>query len=95
MGPSLEIFNPARDMETEENIILVKGRVKNMTFLSLNERPIFADTEGFFEEKLLLSPGSNIIEIRARDRFKKEVFKRIKVYYKNTSSTTEETVQEN
>lgn len=103
MGPSLKMFNPTTDMETGENIILVKGQVENMTFLSLNERPIFVDTDGIFEEKLLLSPGSNIIEIRVRDRFKKEIFKRIRVYYRETpptleefsASSTEEVVPEN
>jgi hypothetical protein len=89
MGPDIEIFSPARDMETEENIITIKGKAENISFISLNEKPIFVDTEGLFEEKLLLSPGSNIIEIKARDRFKKEVLETIRVYYKQ-STTTEE-----
>lgn len=89
MGPVIEVFSPAKDIETEENIVTVKGRVKNMTFLSLNEKPIFVDTEGLFEEKLLLSPGSNIIEIEARDRFKNETQKIVKIYYKQSTTTKE------
>lgn len=87
IGPVIEIFNPAKDIETAENIIGIKGRAKNIAFLSLNEKPIFVDTEGLFEERLLLSPGSNIIEIRAKDRFKKEILKTIKVYYKQNAPT--------
>lgn len=89
IGPVIEIFSPAKDMETEENTFTVKGRVKNMTFLSMNEKPIFVDTEGLFEEKLLLSPGSNIIEIEARDRFKNETQKIVKIYYKQSTTTKE------
>jgi len=87
MGPTIEIFSPTDNIETTENILTIKGKAGNISFLSLNERPIFVNTEGLFEEKLLLSPGSNIIEIKAKDRFKKEVFKTIKVYYKQGTTT--------
>lgn len=89
IGPTIEIFSPTKDMETEDNTITIKGKAKNITFISLNERPISVDMEGLFEEKLLLSPGSNIIEIKARDRFKKETEKTIKIYYKQSTTTKE------
>ncbi len=82
MGPVIEIFSPATDTETGEKMLTIKGRVRNASFISLNEKPIFVDPNGLFEEKLLLSPGSNIMEIKAKDRFKKEVLKTIKIYYK-------------
>ena len=86
IGPTIEIFSPTKDIETKDNTINVKGRAKNITFISLNERPIFVDVDGLFEEKLLLSPGSNIIEIKARDRFKKETEKIINIYYKQSAT---------
>lgn len=85
IGPKIEILSPTsttETIETSENTISVKGIVKNMSFLSLNGRAISANTEGYFDEKLILSLGMNIIEIKARDRFKNEVQKTIKVYYK-------------
>src|SRR3989338_9459475 len=57
IGPTIEIFSPSSETETKENTIIIKGRAKNITFLSLNERPIFVDKEGFFEERLLISAG--------------------------------------
>ncbi len=81
-GPSLEILSPTNATETTNKVVIVKGRVKNMSYLSLNERPIYADTEGLFEEKLLLSPGFNIIAVKAKDRFKNESEEMIKIYYK-------------
>jgi hypothetical protein len=89
IGPTVEIFNPSKDIETETNVIEVNGRAKNITFISLNEKPISVDTEGLFDETLLLSPGSNTIQIRARDRFKKEIVKTVKVYYKQIATTTD------
>ncbi|MFA6269598.1 MAG: hypothetical protein WC657_00070 [Candidatus Paceibacterota bacterium] len=86
-GPTVEIFSPAENTETTENNIEIKGQAKNTAFLSLNEKPIFVDKEGVFSEKLLLSPGSNIIEIKAKDRFKKELTKTIKIYYKQSTTT--------
>lgn len=83
IGPTIEIFNPVTE-ETKENILIIKGRTKNIALLSLNEKPIFVDKQGLFEEKLLLSPGSNTIEIKAKDRFKQEVLKTIKIYYKQS-----------
>lgn len=82
IGPTIEIFTPLNNSETEENILTIKGKTKNAASISLNEKPIFVDKQGLFEEKLLLSPGFNTIEIKAKDRFKKEIVKTIKIYYK-------------
>lgn len=87
IGPGIEIFSPNVDTETRENFIVIKGRVKNITFITLNERSIFVDKEGYFQEKLLLSSGFNIIEIKARDRFKQEIKKTMRVYYKQDTTT--------
>ena len=89
IGPMIEIYSPSQNTETKENLLTIKGRAKNIAFLSLNSKQIFVDMEGLFEEKLLLSPGSNIIEIRAKDRFKKETLKTLKVYYKQSTTTKE------
>jgi hypothetical protein len=86
-GPVVEIFNPTGSVETGENVLTVKGKATNITSISLNEKPIFVDKEGLFEEKLLLSPGSNTIEIKAGDRFKKEIKKTITIYYKQGTTT--------
>lgn len=89
LGPSIEIMSPIPESETTENIMTVKGKVKNMTYLSLNQRAISVDKEGLFEEKLILSPGFNTIEIKATDRFKKEAVKTISIYYKQSTTTIE------
>lgn len=87
-GPTIEIFSPTSNVETAKNVITVKGRADNVSFISLGGKPIFVNKEGLFEEKMLLSPGINFIEIKARDRFKKEIAKIIKIYYKETATST-------
>ncbi len=83
LGPSIEIYSPnITYFETNEKILLVSGKINNSTYTSLNERPIYLNTEGLFQEKLLLSPGFNIIEIKAKDRFQVEKKETLSVYYK-------------
>jgi hypothetical protein len=88
LGPEVEIFNPINNTETTDNLTKVSGQAKNITYISLNEKQIFVDKEGMFQEKLLLNPGSNLIQIRAQDRFKKEIVKSLKIYYKQGTTTS-------
>lgn len=80
-GPSIEIWSPLVS-ETTENLLVIKGQAKNIAYLSINERPIYIDTEGRFEDRLLLAPGFNIIRLYGRDRFKQETTEEFKIYYK-------------
>lgn len=90
IGPTIEVFTSTQSPEIGSNVFTVNGRAKNIAFISLNERPISVNTEGIFEEKLLLSPGPNIIEIKARDRFKNETKKTLNIYYKSPVSDSTE-----
>jgi hypothetical protein len=87
-GPQIEVFEPTNGVEMRSNPISIKGVAKNITFLSLNEKPIAIDTAGIFEEKLLLSPGYNTIRIYAKDRFKQDTVKEIKIYYNDNHQST-------
>jgi hypothetical protein len=84
MGPTLDIFTPSGNIETEKDVLIIKGKATNAAFISLNENPISTDTDGQFEERVLLSPGTNIVEIKAQDRFKKEIVKTMTIYYKQS-----------
>lgn len=88
LGPSIEIFNPATtELQTESNTLTIKGKVLNMTKLTISGRTVLVDTQDFFEEKILLSPGFNNIEILASDRFGQQAKKVLKVYYKQTAES--------
>ena len=61
------------DGKTVSNSLLeLQGKARNAVYLSVNDREIFINTEGVFNDSLILSPGYNIITIKAQDKFGKE-----------------------
>lgn len=69
-GPTLSITEPADNSSvvTEEQLV-VRGTAHNIDTLSLNGRGISVDQNTEFHEMLLVTPGFNIIEVTAEDRF--------------------------
>lgn len=59
----------------------LQGNATHSAYISLNNRPILIDENGNFNEKLLLSNGVSVIDIYAKDKFGKEVRKKIDVVY--------------
>ncbi len=68
-GPEIIIESPYAGEVVNDAYLIVKGRVLNISTLSLNGRQIFTDEKGFFSEGLLLARGYNIIELTATDKF--------------------------
>ena len=72
-GPSITITNPQKSSSTvDSELINISGTALNVASLTLNGNSIAVDQNNSFNEVLLLAPGFNIIEVRARDRFGKE-----------------------
>ncbi|OHA91502.1 MAG: hypothetical protein A2832_00630 [Candidatus Zambryskibacteria bacterium RIFCSPHIGHO2_01_FULL_44_22b] len=79
LGPQIWVDN-IKDGETvAEPVITVAGRAKNVAWISLNDRQIFTDEEGYWSEKLVVSEGVSFISIKARDRFGHEVNKNLQI----------------
>lgn len=76
-GPVITIYSPENGKTFTQALIEVEGKAKNVSHLNLNDRPIFTDKTGYFNEKFLLSPGYNVIKIDATDKFKKYTEKRL------------------
>ena len=70
-GPVIDIYTPENGATYNQTLIEIYGKARNVAYLNLNDRPIFTDKDGYFREKLLLSPGYNIIKLDAMDKFKK------------------------
>jgi len=68
-GPSVTILSPQSGASLKDMLVEINGHAKNISHIALNDRPISINEEGTFVEKLLLSPGYNIMEITAEDRF--------------------------
>lgn len=88
LGPVIIIEAPENGAEVKTPVTNIRGRVKNITHISMNDRDISVDAQGEFEEKFVLSQGSNIIKLAGQDRFgrQKDVF--IEVLYNDTTANS-------
>ncbi len=75
-------------IKTDTRNFSLQGTVLHSSFISINNRPILIDESGKFDEKLLLSNGISIIDIYAKDKFGKEVRKKIDVVYTGPENQT-------
>ena len=68
MGPQITLkeipSNPLNDRH-----ITLKGTAHNISRIWLNDRPIYTDAEGSFEEAIVLENGYTIATLRAEDRY--------------------------
>lgn len=76
-GPTISIASPHNGATVKDSLVFVQGVAENIKEISVNDKPIYVDEYGNFQEKLLLSPGYNIIKLKAKDKFGKEVEKEI------------------
>lgn len=85
LGPVIIIEAPENGTEVKTPVTNIRGRAKNITRISMNDRDISVDAQGEFEEKFVLSQGSNVIKLAGQDRFgrQKDVF--IEVLYNDTT----------
>ena len=81
-GPIIEVYTPQNGATYSQTLIEIEGRAQNVAHLNLNGRKIFTDKDGHFKEKLLLSPGYNIIKLDAVDKFKKYTEKTLELILK-------------
>ena len=80
-GPVITITEPKNGAVLTSSHIEVIGTTKNISNINLNDRQIFIDESGAFKEKLLLSPGYNIITLRAKDKFGRETKNVLELVY--------------
>jgi hypothetical protein len=81
-GPVIDIYTPQNGATYSQTLIEIDGRALNTAHLNMNGRKIFTDKDGYFKEKLLLSPGYNIIRLDAVDKFKKYTEKTLEIILK-------------
>ncbi|MAF59587.1 hypothetical protein CL631_01930 [bacterium] len=82
IGPVVKIENPISGAVVDNPLVSISGVARNVSYISLNDRPIFIDEEGNFKEKLLVSPGYSIMTIVARDRFDRTTKEVIELVYR-------------
>ncbi len=82
LGPVIDVYTPLDGAVYSSTLIEIDGRAQNISFLRINGRQIFTDKNGLFKEKLLLSPGYNIIRVDGEDKFKARTEKTLQIILK-------------
>lgn len=80
-GPSIAIETPQNGASLATPLLEIKGVASNISSITLNDTPIFVDEEGVFKEKILLSPGYNIIKLSALDKFGRKTEKLLQLIF--------------
>jgi hypothetical protein len=83
-GPQIVLTSPETGSTLTNPLVSVKGIASHISFISLNDRQIFVDKNGNFNEELLLSPGYNVWTIAAKDKFGRTVFKKIELVFRKS-----------
>lgn len=81
IGPEIKIISPENGTSTTTPLITLHGVTKNISYITLDDKPIFIDEEGFFTENILLSPGLNDIEIYGHDKLKRDTTNLLSLIY--------------
>ncbi len=81
-GPRITVTSPKNGALISTSGIAVVGTAQNISDISLNDRKIFIDEEGNFNEKVFLSYGYNTIVLKATDRFGQKTEKILELIYK-------------
>ena len=80
-GPVISIKTPSNGAVLSDPLVDIEGSAKNISRITMNDRQIFIDESGVFKEKLLLSPGYNIITLQAEDRFGRDTKSTLDLVY--------------
>ena len=80
-GPELKITSLKTGAVLKDPLVEIKGVAYNIKEISLDDRPIYIDEKGNFNERMILFPGYNMIRLKAGDKFGKVTEKTLEVTY--------------
>ena len=63
--PKLTLETPAENMKIRSNSITVRGKTDSEATLSINGQKIFVNDDGYFNERVTLKEGINVLNISA------------------------------
>lgn len=69
------------------SLAMIKGKAKNATYITINGREIYIDSDGSFSEPVALIPGFSVITIDTQDKFGKNKEKKFQLVYKESASS--------
>lgn len=79
LGPRIWITAPQDGETVSESLVMITGRAKNVAWITLNDHQIFTDEKGRWSEELIVSSGTSIMTVKARDRVGRETAKSVQI----------------
>jgi len=76
-GPQLVVDSPLDGSATSSTLVTVVGRVKNISFLTINDHTASANEQGQFVYRYSPPPGYTALTVAATDRFGRRVEERV------------------
>ncbi|MDP3741061.1 MAG: DUF4115 domain-containing protein [bacterium] len=67
--PHLDVASPHENLTVNSAVLVVEGKTESGSNVYLNNQAIVVDAHGEFRENLSLAPGSNVLTIKATNRF--------------------------
>ena len=84
-GPLVSLDNKP-PTTSSSRVIELSGRTENIPKITLNGRPISTDSDGQFNEEIVLENGRNIITLQGLDRFGRDTILRHSIVYLPTKN---------
>ncbi|MDP1625336.1 MAG: hypothetical protein Q8L64_06285 [bacterium] len=81
-GPAIEVISPLTASSFSDSLVEISGTARNLSFLTLDGNKIYTDESGAWKERILLSPGYNVVQIRAEDRFGRTAVEELELIYR-------------
>ncbi len=81
-GPTINVSSPSNGATLNNPLVEIQGVVTNSSEVFLNGQQILTTGKGEFKQILLLNDGYNIIDLKAKDKFKKTTEQRLELVYK-------------
>lgn len=78
-GPRMHIETPQNGATVAVGLVSLRGTVARVSSIQVNGSELFTDLKGHFTKDILLSPGYNVIEVKAQDSFGRTVEKKIEL----------------
>jgi hypothetical protein len=70
-GPRITLTDEPPSVQNDRTV-KISGYARNITKITINDRPMFTDKAGYFSEALVLENGYTIATIAATDRYGRE-----------------------
>lgn len=70
--PRLELVSPTSEGVMNLSVVQVRGKTEPGATITLNSQPIVVDSSGEFGENISLAPGTNLLVIKAQNKFGQE-----------------------